>query len=73
MSGHNVAHAEMVIKYDKPYVHSWVKQKCGVDLVLTSAIAVSWRGSWSACYTTTATEFPQQWLRLRDLAIMSLR
>ena len=69
----NSLHETKVRKYDQPEVSSWIKRHSGMTTVEYGSVVLTWRGTWSASSANWLTEFPRQFLRHRDLAIMSLR
>ena len=69
----NQLHDEKVLKYSRPEVAAWIRQTSGVELVDVGAIAMTWREAWAATSANCVTDFPKNFLRMRDLSIMSLR
>ena len=69
----NYMHDEKVLKYSRPEVTSWILQTSTMEVVDVGAIAMTWRGGWSANSVNWVTDFPKNFLRMRDLSIMSLR
>ena len=55
----NYMHDEKVQKYSRPEVSSWVRQESSMDLVDVGAIAMTWRGAWSANSANWLTDFPK--------------
>ena len=69
----NLLHETKVRKYDQPEVMGWIKRQSGMSSVEYGSLVLTWRGAWSASSSNWLKEFPRQFLRHRDLAIMLLR